>query len=243
MEVSGLREELANLVKLQQIDDDLMELEMELGDLPQQVEKLRATLDEGKHAIEEYKRESKENVIKRRQLELEIDSLNEQLNKFKERLFLVQTNREYDAINTEIDAVQDGINERENQILEMYSREEELVELLEELHKTQITASQEFEEKDEELRNKLEETEGEKLHLQHQREKLVVRLKKPVYNHYERIRQARDGKGVAYVYNSACGGCFSTIPPQRLVEIENMSDFIFCETCGRILVMNPDDSK
>ena len=242
MEVSGLREELSNLIQLQQIDDDLMELEVELGDLPQQVEKLHTTLGEGKRAVEEYERESKENVIKRNLLELEIDSLNEQLTKYKEHLFLVQTNREYDAINTEIDTVQEGINERENQVLELYSREEELTELLEELHRTQITASEEFKEKDEELRNKLEETEGEKLHLQHQREKLVVRLKKPVYNHYERIRNARDGKGVTYVYNSACGGCFSTIPPQRLVEIEDMSDFIFCETCGRILVMNPDDS-
>jgi len=36
-----LREELANLVRLQQVDDSLLELEMELGDLPEQVEHLR----------------------------------------------------------------------------------------------------------------------------------------------------------------------------------------------------------
>jgi len=236
-----LREELANLIRLQQVDDSLLELEMELGDLPEQVENLRKTLEEGIKSIEDYEAEIKENLARRKVLEVEIDSLNEQLAKYKEQIFLVQTNKEYDAINSEIDVVQESVHENENEVLQLYSREEELKELLEELRTTQVTASEEFKDKDAELKQKLDETEDEKIFLENEREKIIVRLKKPVYNHYERIRKARDGKGVAYVYNDACGGCFSTIPPQRLVEIENMTDFIFCETCGRILVFEPED--
>jgi predicted nucleic acid-binding Zn-ribbon protein len=152
----------------------------------------------------------------------------------------VQTNKEYDAISKEIDTVQIEISSRETKVLQLWSREEELKELLEQLHNTQNTSGKEYQEKSVELNKKLAETQGEKLQLEHEREKLVMKLKKPVYNHYERIRKVRDGKGVADVYNGACGGCFSTIPPQRLVEIENMTDFIFCETCGRILVMNSE---
>lgn len=236
-----MREELANLIRLQQVDDSLLELEMELGDLPEQVENLRKTLEEGIKSIEDYEAEIKENLARRKVLEVEIDSLNEQLAKYKEQIFLVQTNKEYDAINSEIDVVQESVHENENEVLQLYSREEELKELLEELRTTQVTASEEFKDKDAELKQKLDETEDEKIFLENEREKIIVRLKKPVYNHYERIRKARDGKGVAYVYNDACGGCFSTIPPQRLVEIENMTDFIFCETCGRILVFEPED--
>ncbi|HDH57590.1 MAG TPA: hypothetical protein ENF16_03165, partial [Bacteroidetes bacterium] len=44
------------------------------------------------------------------------------------------------------------------------------------------------------------------------------------------------------VYNGACGGCFAAIPPQKLMEISTMADFILCETCGRILV-DPDSIK
>lgn len=213
---------------------------MELGDLPQQVEKLKKTLEEGGQAIENYQEETKDNLSKRKALELEIDSFNEQLNKYKEQLFLVQTNREYDAINSEIDKVQEKINENETTVLQLYAREEELKELLEEQREVQASASEEYKRKDAELVKKLDETEDEKIQLEHEREKLIRSLKKPVYNHYERIRLARDGKGLAYVYSNACGGCYSTIPPQRLVEIENMTDFIFCETCGRILVIDPD---
>lgn len=232
-----MKEELTNLIRLQEIDDNLMELEMELGDLPKQVVMLRETLDEGKKLIVEYEAETKSNLEERTQLEADNDVLNEQLAKYKEQIFLVQTNKEYDAINSQIDQVQENIHDNENKVIQLYSREEELKELLDELKNTQTTANVEFEEKEEELNKKLEETQDEKLQLTHEREKLVVRLKIPVYNHYERIRNSRDGKGVAYVYNSACGGCFSTIPPQRIVEIEHMTDFINCETCGRILVM------
>ena len=42
------------------------------------------------------------------------------------------------------------------------------------------------------------------------------------------------------VYNgNACGGCFNTITPQRLVEIASNSKLIICEHCGRIII-NPD---
>ncbi|MBC8276606.1 MAG: hypothetical protein H8E46_00115 [FCB group bacterium] len=232
-----MREELGNLIKLQEIDDSLMELEMELGNLPQSVVELKSTIENGKLSIIAYEKENEENFVRRQQLELEIDSLNEQLKKYKEQLFQVQTNREYDAINSQIDDVQVKINEFENETIQLYSREEELKGLLEDLKITQEVAGKEFSEKDAELKKKLVETKGEKHELVGERKIVVENLKKPVYNHYERIRLARDGKGVAYVYSDACGGCFSTIPPQRLVEIENMTDFIFCETCGRILVM------
>ncbi|MEO1384711.1 MAG: C4-type zinc ribbon domain-containing protein [Bacteroidota bacterium] len=38
---------------------------------------------------------------------------------------------------------------------------------------------------------------------------------------------------------SACGGCFSIIPPQVHIELKQRSRLIHCENCGRILV---DDS-
>lgn len=233
-----MRDELANLIKLQEIDDNLLDLELELGDLPVKVAELKNTVESSKQSILDFEKESKDNLLKRQQFELEIDALNEKLKKYKDQLYQVQTNREYDAINSQIDDVQVKINEYESETIKLYSRDEELKTLLSELKITLQKSGKDYAEKEVELRNKLEETEGEKRELELERKIIVESLKKPVYNHYERIRKARDGKGVAYVYSDACGGCFSTIPPQRLVEIENMTDFIFCETCGRILVIN-----
>ena len=58
---------------------------------------------------------------------------------------------------------------------------------------------------------------------------------------YERIRQSvHNHLAVVSVYNgNACGGCFNTITPQRLVDIASGNKLIICEHCGRIIV-NPD---
>jgi predicted nucleic acid-binding Zn-ribbon protein len=63
-----------------------------------------------------------------------------------------------------------------------------------------------------------------------------MRLKKPIYAHYERIRQAKDGRGIARLVGSACGGCFAVVPPQRHLDIRDATDVVLCETCGRILI-------
>ncbi|MFC1563274.1 C4-type zinc ribbon domain-containing protein, partial [candidate division KSB1 bacterium] len=38
------------------------------------------------------------------------------------------------------------------------------------------------------------------------------------------------------------GGCYNSIPPQKLVEIRKMDKVIKCEFCGRILVWKDNGS-
>ena len=40
-------------------------------------------------------------------------------------------------------------------------------------------------------------------------------------------------------YGDACGGCFHTITPQRIIDIASGKKLVICEHCGRIIV-NPD---
>ena len=54
---------------------------------------------------------------------------------------------------------------------------------------------------------------------------------------FERIRKnARNGLGIVQIERDACGGCFSTIPPQRQLDIRLHKKIIVCEACGRIFI-------
>ena len=64
----------------------------------------------------------------------------------------------------------------------------------------------------------------------------------------ERIRQSTHNhlavvtlfpKGDDGTYGDACGGCFHTITPQRLIDIASGKKLVICEHCGRIIV-NPE---
>ena len=44
-----------------------------------------------------------------------------------------------------------------------------------------------------------------------------------------------NGLAVVLVKRGACGGCFSSVPPQRQTDIKDKKKLIVCEHCGRIL--------
>ncbi len=235
MEVN-IREELMLLVDLQDIDDQLSELALDRGDLPIEVERLKGDIDKLNKSLDDLRTELEEVRHEVAHLRGVIEEARSKLEKYKQQLYAVKTTREYDAITTETDAVKKIISEGEERILELLIRENAVTSEIG-AKETEFTDINEiFEAKNAELKAKLGETEQEELELRHARETTVMRIKKPIYAHYERIRLAKDGRGVARVMGGACGGCYAMVPPQRQVEIRNASDIVLCETCGRILI-------
>ncbi len=232
-----MREQLEFLIQLQDIDNQLLDLRQERGNLPETVERLKAEIEETTHVLDVRREEQLHAGQERRRIENEVELAKVSLKKYQEQLFKVTTNREYDAISTEIESAKQVVSNGESRIIELLGREDELAAQIDtlETHLEQLKAD--FEVRDSELQEKIAETSDLEHGLNKRRTKLVAQLARPVYAHYERIHVAKDdGMGVSRVYLGACGGCFAAIPPQKLMEIAAMEDFILCETCGRILV-------
>ena len=230
-------EELALLIRLQKIDNELMDIETEKGDLPEQVERLTNEIAHYNSQIENIKID-RTVIEKQRSEQMSIvEAAREQQKKSQAVIFSVKTTREYDAISAEIDQSKQRIADAEHQQLESMERDEELEKTLHEIEQTLSSVEADFKDRQSEMQDRLESTQDEELSLNHEREKIVVRLKPPVYNHYIRIRNIRDGIGITTMADSACGYCFSKIPPQRQVEIKRMNDIILCEVCGCIVVV------
>ena len=69
------------------------------------------------------------------------------------------------------------------------------------------------------------------------REKAMKIVDARLLKSYEKLRDnARNGLAVVMVKRGACGGCFSSVPPQRQTDIKDKKKIIVCEHCGRILV-------
>lgn len=224
------------LAELQEIDDELREIGYERGDLPEEVNKLAEKIREYERFITDRKSELEH---AEREIKTRTDQLTEgksKLDKFQQQLYIVKTTREYDAITAETNFAKRDITDAETAIAAHSQRridlEKQIAERTSEIERVKV----EEQTKGAELRDRLAETEGEERQLLHRRENIVVRLEKPIYNHYERIRKAKDGRGVARIFAGACGGCFAVIPPQTQANIRQLADLVLCETCGRILV-------
>lgn len=237
----SVEEKLKTLYALQQADTEIDKILQLRGELPLEVEALEAELAELKakavnvnEQIEDLNRriaDDKHNIA-------ECES---QLEKYKSQLDNVANSREYDSLNKEIEnqgllkaIAEKNIDEAKYAIAAKKSDLEVIKE------KTSVK-SDDLKAKKQELSTIVEATSAEETKLRANRAACAEKIDERTMCAYERIRNSSNIRlAVVSVFNGdSCGGCFNTIPPQRLVDIASNKKMIICEYCGRILV-NPD---
>lgn len=231
-----LEARLRLLYGLQQIDSQLDEVQELKGDLPQLVAQLEEHLRSKEAALKNLDDQVKAAAIRRDEIDVEILSFKQNIEKYKEQQFQIKTNKQYDALAREIDQAQEKITQltKEMEVVEGrrgVSRDdrEKLAPEIEELKK-------ELEERRKDLQEVNKKHEEEELKLNHEREKLLVRINKSDLRIYQRVREAKDGRAVVPIRRGACGGCYKRVPPQVVLELRKHSRLIMCEHCGRFLV-------
>ncbi len=231
-----MQKTLYALVELQEIDNRLDELKAERGDLPLIVEELENKYNQKKELLNEKNQALKNAKVKQKELELLIEEAKSKLSEFEEKLYQVKTNREYDAIMAETDSTKEKLETSEEELLTIHETIEKLEEEIKQLEEELEKIGAELEENRVELDKKLTATAEEENLLNHEREIIINKTDPEIIKTYELVRSARDGQGIARVENGVCGGCFSYIPPQKIVEVRKMEKIYTCEFCGRILV-------
>lgn len=231
-----MKKVVRQLIDLQEIDSRFDTLQLQKGDLPLMIEESEDDLKEKSKKKQELEENIEKGKADRRMFQMEIEAGQEKLKQYEERLYKVQTNKEYDAISLEIDTKKMEIKELENKILQSLEEEEELKSQIEQLKDDIKNIEEQLSEHRRELEEIILQTKEEEAHLQKNREKILSEIDKRYQWQYERIRKAKDGIAVVSVKKNSCGGCFSALPPQKIVEVREMSRLFTCEYCGRILV-------
>ena len=237
----SVAEKLKTLYALQQADTEIDKILQLRGELPMEVEALETELAELKakaerisELIEGYTRSISDNKIN-------IAECDDQIEKYKAQLENVANNREYDSLNKEVEnqellrqIAQKNINETKERILEKKNELEIIKEKIE-------VRTEDLKAKNEELATIVEATAKEEEALRAKRDACAAKIDARTMSAYEHIRQScKNHLAVVSVFNgNACGGCFNTIAPQRLIDIAANRKLIVCEYCGRILV-NPE---
>lgn len=221
---------------LQRVDSNLDELHELKGDLPHLVEVLEKKQQEKDALRTSLEATVKHANVRREEIDLEIVSTKENIEKYKEQQFQIKTNKQYDALTREIDSSQERVKALEKEMETIEGKAANAKKDLEALAPEIEELRKELKERQAELDHVNKEHEEEELKLKHERDKLIVRIDRADVKAYERIRKALGGKAVVGVRRNACGGCFKRVPPQVSVELRKNSRLMNCEHCGRLLV-------
>lgn len=225
--------EIQGLVKLQQIDTELQELEELLGDLPTKVEDLKdeeeqliQSLEEGKHRIKEITMTLDKN-------DLEMKSISEKIDKLKDQLFLVTTNKQYDALQMEIDYLRTNLDKVELTTLEISEEKDRLEEETKTQAESLESLTQDLGDRRKRLEDLMSESAEKKTELDKRRENQMSKIDNGLLARYNRVSAARDNLVIVSVAAGSCGGCGSVVPPQVAAEVKMGNVIRSCDVCNR----------
>ena len=242
------QEKLKTLYELQEADIAIDKLVQLRGELPAEVAILEDELS-GLHAKSERITQLIEGYTQ------SIDAANRQIveldgeiEKYRSQLENISNSREYDSINKELE--NQGLLRAiaEKNITEARAAIEDRKVDQERIGDRILIREEDLKAKQEELATIVESTAKEEKTLQTKRDALAAKIDERTLSAYERIRgNAHNHLAVVTLfpknedgsYGDACGGCFHTITPQRIIDIASGRKLVICEHCGRIIV-NPD---
>jgi hypothetical protein len=235
-----MKKMLKYLVELQAIDTQLFEIEEKKGSLPEQVEKLESQAASVQSEVENTKTTLEENKKELIAVKGNLMDAAEKVKKYQDQLYLVTTNREYDALTNEIETVKSSVTEMEERQAQLEEEIEALTTVMADSEEQSTAFAQELEANRDELKEKSDLTDARQAELEAQRAKLVEHLGQRYLRKYERILKARK-RAVVAIERNACEGCHKQLSPQNVYEIQQMDKMIECENCGRILVYLPSE--
>ena len=122
---------MEKLIELQVIDTKLKDLNDLLGDLPSKVEELDQQEESIKKALFEQKDRLKQLEVEMHKKDVSIGQINDKINNFKDQLFLVTNNKQYDALMHEIDHLKEQRATNEMESIGFLEEKETLTESVE----------------------------------------------------------------------------------------------------------------
>ena len=233
--IKGIIMTLVNdFISLSKIDEKIKEIELSKGDLPSRVKKLEEknnNLNHNKITLNDKMIELDKN---KKSFLNQKEDFDAKLEKYKDQLYLVKNNKEYDALNSEIDVIKNQLVEIKDSLSLI---EKEKINFEEENKTTEIEideCSKTLNKTNLQLEESMVDNKNEYKNLVKERDKLISNLDSREFQLYNRMLSAK-GHGMVPVSSNACGNCFTVLPTQFITELKPNSEIKNCPSCSILL--------
>jgi uncharacterized protein len=238
-----LRAQLERLVALQIVDLKIQEMERVKEEIPQRIASLEEEFRKEEESVQaertELEKLQKERPQKEKDLEEEID----RVKKAEARVFEIKTNKEYQAVLKEIDNAKKLNRQREEEILGILERLEDMQNHLGKGEKSLEARRREYQRQVAELKQKAASFDEEMAGEVRQREEQEKAIPQDLLSKYHMLLEKRQGVAVAQVINGVCQACNMNLRPQLYIELQKQDTLIACPNCNRILFWENGSGK
>ena len=237
-------DQIVTLAKLQKIEIETVKLETILRQIPVQIGSLDERLERFVRNIEKEENALDELNKKYRTYESDVQMNLGKIQKSREKLRSVKTNKEYQSSLKEIE----DINVKNSQI------EDEMLEFLEQIDKAENNLNARKQRYSEIVDDSKQEKETIQQDADRFRRKLaelksdlsdvIGTLDAAILEIFNRVKAKQaDSVAIAEVKDAVCQGCNLNIPPQLYIELQHRNSLKNCPNCERIIYWEGHDKR
>ncbi len=231
---------LEKLLVLQDRDARLLRLNLEKERLPLERQELDRQEKEALQATEEAKNTTRHIESDRKKLELEAESKETLIRKYKTQLLEIKNNDQFHALQHEIAAAEAEIRRIEDVELELMEKMEHAQAAVKAAELHSRNAVQRIQTQRREMEGKAAILDKQIGELQTERAALVGGFEEDLLSRYERIFKNKQGQAVVRVSHGLCTGCHLKLTAQEVNDAMQEDALVSCTNCGRILYWHPE---
>jgi uncharacterized protein len=228
--------ELSRLLVLQHRDQRLRELHRQQQALPKERAALEEKIRIRSEALQKHRLEAQRIEAQRKEFDIEVQTLRQQIGKFRQQQLQTRKNDEYAALMHEIERAEKkivGIEDREIEFMEAYEAAQKHV-------AAEVAQVGDFERSVRaqiaEVDRKIQALEALIAEEEVGRRKAREEVPADLLKRYQRLMDHRgDAAAVPLLHGNTCGGCHMTVTSQTAIDVRADRGIVSCENCARIL--------
>lgn len=227
--------QIEQLVVLQRVDNEILLLEKELQEAPQEVAALEAQAASFVEQANQLSEKIELLKSQQKRLESEIEDNEMKIKKSKNKLMMVQNTREHQAMVREMDSLEKINRTREEEQIALAEELARQDEVRQEMDGKNGALKTDLEEKRSSLDKRMADAQKRLSSLGSKRKTACGVVPPPILGRYEFIRSRIMNPVIVPVDGGVCGGCHISIPPQIFNDLQKGTQIISCPNCQRLI--------
>ena len=234
---------IANIVVLHKVEKKLIDINSTRGQFPERIASIKEKISRLSEQQEDFAERLVEIDKRKVLLNGTLSDIEKKIKILNDQMYKVKSNKEYEALLSEIDHLN---NENNTHFEELGTFDDEVQNINNSLKEN----SDNLESENQKLslnKKKLNEAnssiESEEKQLEKGKKDLIALLQsdKNLIEMYDDKKVEYSGLAFAPINRSCCGECYSSLPPQLIIDIEEQDKLVSCPSCSIFLYIEDEN--
>ncbi|MBT8036131.1 MAG: hypothetical protein KJO21_01185 [Verrucomicrobiae bacterium] len=227
--------EIESLLVLQDRDQHVLRLNDDLKRIPEDKERAKERLANDLAAVANAKKAIQENEVAIKNVELDIGTRKNTLNRLKVQQYETKKNEEFTALGNEIVRYNEEVDAFETTELELMENADALRAVHQKAEDALAITQSMVDEEITQLDQRAGECQKQYDEVKADRDSLASGIEEELLSLYNRLMTSKGGDAIVSAANSQCHGCHMKLVPATMIKVKADKEVAQCENCGRIL--------